>query len=68
MISRAASFAPGYVDGGSIAIEYRYAEGKYERRPVLAADLVRLKVHVIVTEGIPPSRAAKQAAEHREGR
>ena len=51
----------GYLENQNIAIEYRYAEGKYERLPVLAADLVRLKVDIIVTEGTPPSRAAKQA-------
>jgi putative ABC transport system substrate-binding protein len=51
----------GYLEGQNIAIEYRYAEGNYERLPVLAAELVRLKVDIIVTEGTPPSRAAKQA-------
>jgi putative ABC transport system substrate-binding protein len=51
----------GYLENQNMAIEYRYAEGKYERLPILAADLVRLKVAIIVTEGTPPSRAAKQA-------
>ena len=51
----------GYVEGQNIAIEYRYAEGSYDRLPVLAADLVRLKVDIIVTEATPPTRAAKQA-------
>ena len=51
----------GYLESQNIALEYRYAEGNYDRLPVLAADLVRLKVDVIVTEGTPPSRAAKQA-------
>jgi len=51
----------GYLESQNIAIEYRYAEGKYERLPLLAADLVRLKVDIIVTEGTPPSHAAKQA-------
>jgi putative tryptophan/tyrosine transport system substrate-binding protein len=60
-IFRQALRALGYVEGQNIAIEYRYADGKYERLPVLAADLVRLKVDVIVTEGTPPSHAAKQA-------
>jgi putative tryptophan/tyrosine transport system substrate-binding protein len=60
-IFRQALRALGYVEGGNIVIEYRYAEGNYERLPVLAADLVRLKVDIIVTEGTPPSRAAKQA-------
>ena len=59
-IFRQALRALGYAEGGNIAIEYRYAEGNYERLPVLAADLVRLKVDIIVTEGTPPSRAAKQ--------
>jgi putative ABC transport system substrate-binding protein len=51
----------GYFENQNMAIEYRYAEGKYERLPTLAADLVRLKVAIIVTEGTPPSRAAKLA-------
>jgi putative ABC transport system substrate-binding protein len=41
----------GYVEGKNIVIEYRYAEGKVERIPDLAAELVRLKVDVIVTSG-----------------
>jgi putative ABC transport system substrate-binding protein len=60
-IFRQALRALGYVEGQNIAIEYRYADRNYDRLPVLAADLVRLKVHVIVTESTPPSRAAKQA-------
>ena len=51
----------GYEEGKNIAIEYRYAEGRMERLPDLAAELVRLKVDVIVSPGIQPSRAAKQA-------
>jgi putative tryptophan/tyrosine transport system substrate-binding protein len=51
----------GYRESQNIAIEYRYAEGNYERLPVLAAELVRRKVDIIVTEGTPPSHAAKQA-------
>ena len=39
----------GYVEGQNIAIEYRFAEGQPERLPALAAELVRLKVDVIVT-------------------
>jgi putative ABC transport system substrate-binding protein len=51
----------GYVEGKNLVIEYRYAEGKLERLPDLAAELVRLKVDVIVTSGIPPSSVAKKA-------
>ena len=48
----------GYVEGKNISIEWRYAEGKFDRLPALAAELVRLKVDVIVTGGphINPSR------------
>jgi putative ABC transport system substrate-binding protein len=49
----------GYVEGQNILIEYRSAEGHLERLPALAADLVRLKVDVLVSEGTPPSVAAK---------
>src|SRR5689334_4802976 len=41
----------GYIEGRNIVVEYRYSEGKNERLPVLAADLVRLKPEVIVTGG-----------------
>ena len=51
----------GYVEGKNILIEYRYAEGKLERLPDLAAELVRLKVDVIVTTG-PGILAAKKAS------
>jgi putative ABC transport system substrate-binding protein len=51
----------GYVEGKNLAIEYRWAEGRYERLPDLAAELVRLKVDLIVTHGAPASLAAKQA-------
>jgi len=51
----------GYVEGKNILVEYRYAEGKPDRLPSLAAELVRLKVDVIVTTGTPPSQAAKTA-------
>jgi putative ABC transport system substrate-binding protein len=48
----------GYVEGKNIVIEYRWAEGKTERLPDLAAELVRLKVDIIVTAGpaVTPSR------------
>lgn len=51
----------GYVEGTNLVTEYRFAEGKYERLPELARDLVRSKVDVIVTSGTPATRAAKQA-------
>jgi putative ABC transport system substrate-binding protein len=51
----------GYVEGQTIAIEYRFAEGRPERLPALAAELVRLKVDVIVTGPPPAPEAAKQA-------
>ena len=51
----------GYVEGQNILIEYRSAEGQPERLPTLAAELVRLKVDVLASEGTPPSLAAKQA-------
>jgi ABC-type uncharacterized transport system substrate-binding protein len=51
----------GYVEGKSIVIEYRYAEGKLEHLPSLAAQLVRLKVDVIVTGGPGATLPAKEA-------
>jgi putative ABC transport system substrate-binding protein len=51
----------GYVEGRNLLIEYRDVEGKYERLPALAAELVALKIDVIVTGGTPQSLAAKQA-------
>jgi len=50
-----------YVEGKNIVIEWRSAEGKLDRLPALAAELVRLKVDVIVTAGPLPTRAAKEA-------
>jgi len=50
----------GYVEGKNIVIEWRYAEGKLDRLPALAAELVRLKVDVIVTRGPLPTRSAKE--------
>jgi ABC-type uncharacterized transport system substrate-binding protein len=51
----------GYVEGKNIVIESRYAEGKLDRLPGLAAELARLKVDVIVTTGPSATRAAKEA-------
>src|SRR5215813_3355409 len=51
----------GWNEGRTIAIEYRWAEGREERFAELAAELVRLKVDVIVTSGTPQVLAAKQA-------
>ena len=51
----------GYVEGKNIIIEYRYAEEKLERLPALVAELVRLKVDIIVTGGATTTRAAKEA-------
>jgi putative tryptophan/tyrosine transport system substrate-binding protein len=51
----------GYVEGKNIVIEFRWAEGKYERLPELAAELVRLKVEIIVAQGTPGILAAKNA-------
>jgi putative ABC transport system substrate-binding protein len=51
----------GWIEGKNIAIEYRFAEQKNERLPELAADLVRLKVDLIVTSGGTTPLAAKKA-------
>ena len=51
----------GYVEGKNIVIEWRSAEGKLDGLPALAAELVRLKVDVIVTTGPAPTRPAKEA-------
>jgi len=53
----------GYIEGQNIATEYRYAEGKFDRAPELAAELVRLKVDIIVVGGPIPIRAAKNATK-----
>jgi ABC-type uncharacterized transport system substrate-binding protein len=51
----------GWIEGKNITFEYGFAEQKSERLPELAADLVRLKVDLIVTVGTPPALAAKKA-------
>ena len=51
----------GYVEGQNILVEYRWAEGQYDRFGQFAAELVRLKVDVIVTAGTPGTLAAKSA-------
>jgi putative ABC transport system substrate-binding protein len=50
----------GYIEGETIAIEYRWAEGRHDRLPDLVAELVQLQVDVLVPVGTQPSRAAKQ--------
>jgi putative ABC transport system substrate-binding protein len=51
----------GWIEGKNITIEYRYTEGKQDRLPELAAELVRLKVDLIVTAGNPSALVAKKA-------
>ena len=51
----------GWIEGKNIIIEYRFAEGKTDRLPELAAELIRLKVDLIVTTGRVPALAAKSA-------
>src|SRR5881396_637736 len=51
----------GWIEGKNITIEYRFAEQKSERLPELAADLVRLKVDLILVTAEPPTSAAKKA-------
>ena len=61
----------GYIEGQNIAIEYRYAEGKRDRFPELAAELVRLKVDIIVVAGgdraDPGGQECDQDDSHRYG-
>jgi putative ABC transport system substrate-binding protein len=51
----------GYVEGQNIALEYRFADGRFERLPALAADLVRLQVEILVAEGGQATAAAQHA-------
>jgi len=51
----------GYIEGRNIVIEFRWAEGNYDRLPELAAELVRLNVDVLVSQGTPATLAAKGA-------
>ena len=53
----------GYIEGQNLVIEDRYAEGKAERLPELVAELVSLKVDIIVAAGTPPPLAAKRATK-----
>ena len=53
----------GYVEGRNLVIEYRSADGRAERFPDLASELIRLKVDLIVTRGTPAAKAAKNATE-----
>ena len=53
----------GYVEGRNLIIEYRSADGRAERFPDLAAELVRLRVDLIMARGTPATRAAKEATE-----
>jgi len=51
----------GYVEGRNLVIEFRWADGRYDRLPALAGELARADVEVIVTHAVPPTLAAKRA-------
>jgi len=53
----------GYIEGKNILVEYRYAEGNLDRLPGLVAELVQLKVDVLVVSNLPAIRAAKEATK-----
>src|SRR5262245_15408042 len=53
----------GYVEGKNVVVDYRWAEGRYERLTELANALVQSKVDLIVTHGTPGTHAAKQATQ-----
>jgi len=53
----------GYIEGQNLVIEYRSADGRAERLPELAAELIRIKSDIIVTRGTPPALAAKNATK-----
>ena len=52
----------GYIEGQNLAIEYRLAEGQYDRLPALANELVRRQVSVVALHGLPPALAALAAS------
>src|SRR5262249_20868080 len=53
----------GYIEGQNIALEERWAEGRFDRLPSLAAELVRLKVDILVTASTPAAQAGQQATQ-----
>jgi putative ABC transport system substrate-binding protein len=53
----------GYIEGKSVFLVYRWADGKFDRFPALAKDLVQQNVDIIVTETTPAAQAAKQATQ-----